>query len=324
MSTKPLKVAIFGTGPAAMVVAQAAVLKGCKVHFMSNSLKKSDLHGCQFLHKPIYGMPVELTETTRVTYDLVGDVSGYRRKVYGDGYRGSVSVESMLGERPAYDLRATYIRLWKLHLTYGHFTPLTVTPDRLSEIHGNLFSDFDLAVSTVPAIAMCKHPDLHNFDVQEIYASGDAPKLGLYAPIVVADDTVVCNGNPEPSWYRASRIFGHSTVEWPGGRKPPFEGVRLVKKPIGTNCDCFPRIQRLGRYGSWRKSVLVNDVFDQAMLYFGIALGHTIVSKRRDICFRCGGVAVRESASLHAAVDGIEYRCLMGHVWKGKDDGPES
>lgn len=317
MSMKSLNVAIFGIGPAAMAAAHAVQLRGGNVHFMANSLRKSDLYGCQFLHKPLpadYPPSGFENEYTVVNYDLIGDVAGYRRKVYGEGYTGSVSPEVFLGDRKAYDLRASYARLWQRYLRDNNFTPLVVTPGRVGEISDALFADFDLALSTVPANNLCLRPEEHTFNVQEIYAIGDAPDRGVMAPVSVRDNIVLCNGHENPTWYRASRIFGHSTVEWPSRRKPPFDGVKLVKKPIWTDCNCYPMIQRIGRYGAWRKSVLVHDVFEQVDLLISNMRGDSILTKRRDWCFRCGAIAISERPLREPA--GItEYKCPSNHTW---------
>ena len=32
-----------------------------------------------------------------------------------------------------------------------------------------------------------------------------------------------------------------------------------MRKPIATNCDCFPNVIRAGRFGTWKKGVLTHD-----------------------------------------------------------------
>jgi hypothetical protein len=95
---------------------------------------------------------------------------------------------------------------------------------------------------------------------------GDAPERGRYAPFRVAEQTVVCSGDLDQGWYRASNIFGYTTVEWPADRKPPIPDLGEVTKPTHHNCTCwvsFPKFVTLGRYGSWDKSKLSHTAFYQ-------------------------------------------------------------
>jgi hypothetical protein len=98
------------------------------------------------------------------------------------------------------------------------------------------------------------------------------------------DNTVICNGEIFPSWYRASNVFGHQYAEWstetksPSGnvmRRPPIP-LRSVVKPLETNCDCWiqypeekedgwTKFVRLGRYGKWHKKELTHHAFEEAM-----------------------------------------------------------
>jgi hypothetical protein len=123
---------------------------------------------------------------------------------------------------------------------------------------------FDLVISTVPAPALCEMN--HRFQNAQVFALGDGPGIRS-VPIKVQENSIVCSGNPDISWYRTSNIFGHNTIEWPakGRKKPPIEGVVRVNKPISTNCHCFSEIVRIGRYGAWKKGVLVHDAYYEAL-----------------------------------------------------------
>jgi hypothetical protein len=324
MNTNSPRVLVLGTGPAALLVAHVAkTIHDCAdIHIMSRSLVRSPIYGCQYLHADIYGL--DLRETT-VQYELIGDAESYREKVYGAGWMGSVSAEDLLGEHRAWDLRQAYDQMWERYFRHSpehgglRFTPLVVTPDRLRQVTPALREDFDIVISTVPANALCLRPEEHTFASQEIWAAGDAPELDRWAPVSVGDDLVVCNGNPEPGWYRACKVFGSATVEWPVARKPPYDGVALVEKPLRTDCNCFPWIHRLGRYGAWRKSILLHDVFQQADLLLKVAQNHTLLGPRKDLCVKCGHIASSER-NLICPI-GIEYRCTNGHSWEVGEDG---
>lgn len=316
MSTRLPKVCIIGIGPSGLAAAHAVAMWDGRPRLASKDLKPSGLFGCQYLHAPIPISSLSATVTVEVDYKLVGTEAGYRRKVYGEGYQGPVSVERYAGKHSAWDLRQTYSELWSTYVAEAGEAPFPfmVTPDRLSGYADRLREDFDMVVSTVPAHSLCVRPDQHSFNSQTIYASGDAPELGVEVPVHVDDNTIVCNGNPEPHWYRASRVFGHATIEWAGERKPPYEGVKAVDKPVWTDCDCFPWIHRLGRFGSWRKSVLVHDVFEQATILMKTWHGYSLITKRKDWCYRCGFIAVSERLLIEPK-GATEYRCLNGHVW---------
>lgn len=267
-----MKVGILGCGPAGLIAAHAAVQTGHEVQIFSKR-RKSEMFGAQYLHAPIPGMtdlpPVE------VDYRWMGSYEGYRRKVYGNldvermtGVK--VSPEDFGGKHLAWDIRRTYDNLWSEYSDY-------VTD--VEQISGRWVNEmlesgrYDLVISTIPAPALCwPAPDgnVHFFNSQDIYALGDAPERGIFAKDVftVVPNTILCNGEENPSWYRAARVFGYTTIEWPstaGRPAPPFAGVTKVGKPLNTNCDCFPSVLRLGRFGQWQKGVLVNHVWEQAL-----------------------------------------------------------
>lgn len=318
MSTNsPGKVAIFGNGPSALVAAHAASQLGCTVHFFGDRMVPSPLYGCQYLHRPIPGLYD--VQKTRVRYELRGTAEEYREKVYGDNWRANVSPEDLDAEHDAWDLRETYAFLWKHYIEYGDsWSRLKI--DGRTFVPGGKYPEYfqqhyTLCISTIPARSLCAGKG-HTFSEQEVYASGDAPDLGITVPVPAPADTIVCNGAAEPAWYRASRVFGHATVEWPGRRKPPFDGVVRVTKPLWTNCDCAPWLHRLGRYGAWRKGVLVHDVYEQTLLLVRSRTSGTPILKPQDIrpdfCTECCSIATQR----RTGVDGIQYSCLRGHNWK--------
>jgi hypothetical protein len=124
----------------------------------------------------------------------------------------------------------------------------------------------DLIVWSIPFSTFCLAE--HGFTVQDIWAQGDAPELGLYCSVAVEPWTIVANGEPSPRWYRASNVFGYKTAEWPVAARPPVEGVVRVRKPIATNCTCWPLIGsapvlRVGRYGTWTKGELSHQAYER-------------------------------------------------------------
>lgn len=225
--------------------------------------RKSEMYGAQYLHQPIPGMTEKAP--VQISYQLHGTPEMYRRKVYGENLprNTKVSVEELLGEHLGWDIRSTYDNLWD---TYGDYVQHveTVEPDYLRFLIDGLQPD--AVFSTIPAPVLCED-EAHSFMYEEVWAIGDAPERGVFCPIVVTPNTVVCNGDKAPAWYRAANIFNRRTAEWPADKKPPLKEVSLIKKPVRMTCTCFPSVTRLGRYGKWEKGVLSHEAFFDVQNY---------------------------------------------------------
>jgi hypothetical protein len=82
----------------------------------------------------------------------------------------------------------------------------------------------------------------------------------------IAHNTACYNGDPDgASWYRSSNISGVRSTEWGEPGVPPFfkSQVFPIKKPLDHTCDCWKDkpIIFAGRYGKWKKGVLIQDGF---------------------------------------------------------------
>lgn len=280
------KVAIFGCGPTGLLTAHAAALNGHDFELFSLK-KKSALYGCQYLHTNIPGIP--LGGPRLVSYRLNGRPEAYRRKVYGDAWDGSVSPEDLSGDHYAWDIRLAYKWLWAEYAT--HIRNYVVSPHFATGIDPMIsadrkihFDQYDFVFNTIPRKIWALPEQRNDFLSMHIWAVGDAPDLNKWVPPSMTvnggpgrtGDFVVCNGNPNPGWYRQSRVFGHMTIEYPGGingdgagvsrQKPPLEGVVLVEKPlkIRNGARIAPELIHLGRYGKWEKGALVTDAFREA------------------------------------------------------------
>lgn len=242
-----LRVVVLGCGPSGLMSAHAAALAGCDVRILSKP-RKSRMNGAQYLHRPI---PLaSAAKPFKIDYRLWGSAEGYRDKVYGRDSGVQVSPESLVGIADAWDIREAYDWLWE---TYGSYVrEWEATPISLQGMIAGW--NPDLVISTVPAPLICKGD--HGFTSVKIWAS-DKSMMGA------GDDVVLCNGDKNTGWYRASRIQGYENTEWPHDRRPPFSSDRLweVEKPIEHKCDCFPGVVRMGRYGSWTKGVLSHESF---------------------------------------------------------------
>jgi hypothetical protein len=263
------KVYVLGAGPAGMLAAHAAKTKGYEVLVFSKpdlagNVAKSDLYGCQYLHAAIPGITYS-ADGVPVKYTLLGSQYGYRDKVYGEKWHGPVSPDEYgpEGDHYAWDLRAAYDKLFDMY--YDLLRPFEFGPASARMMYQD-----DYVLSTIPAPAVCRDMENHKFASQDIWAmgSGDPMHAQLRAlPYVAPDMTVQCNGERDTAWYRAATVFGYSTLEWPGGRKPPISGVVAVSKPLSTNCRCWmgENSLRLGRFGKWQKGVLVHTAYSEAM-----------------------------------------------------------
>lgn len=252
-----MRVAILGAGPAGLMAAHGVMTADSSAFIAIFSKKqKSALHGAQYLHQPIPGMtPVE---SHLIDYQLRGgDADDYRRKVYGKMWEGSVSPEDLAEPHLGWDIRATYDRLWDTYAS--DICDTLIDPIALARI---VDGGWDLVVNTIPRDMICSRG--HTFAATEVIAAGDAPSLGIDIGKMFRcpDNTVICNAAENPSWYRMSRIYGHTTVEWPMMRaKIPVSSASIVRKPTFHACDCWPTVTHVGRYGSWAKGVLSHEAY---------------------------------------------------------------
>ena len=256
-------VAVLGCGPAGLMAAHGTLM-AAEAHNTELNLavfsrkQKSPLYGAQYLHKPIPGMTVGAPRT--INYTRKGTTDNYRRKVYGQMWDGTVSPEDLAVPHAGWNIRDTYEALWERYepaINNVHLDPVA--------IGGILEGQSDIVINTIPRNMLCHHG--HHFGAVEVIAAGDAPGLGIDIgkQYRCPDETVICNGEESPSWYRLSRIFGHTTVEWPKmDRIPPVGSASVVQKPLHHDCDCWPELVHAGRYGSWQKGVLSHEAFDKA------------------------------------------------------------
>lgn len=251
------RVAVLGCGPAGLVAMHSAVAAGSVATCFSRR-RKSEMYGSQYLHEPIPGVPG--IPSSVVTYALSGSPEGYLTKVYGaeravpDNWTDAES-----GDRPAWDIRATYDWLW------DRYWPQVIDVDLTAHNLSMIVNGFDVVISSVPMPMLCREKDTHAFPASYIWAAGDAPGRGIRLPDEwrVEDGMILRSGELEVAWTRVSCTYGHMTVEWPDGPEKPWPTAARVPKPVTTTCSCWPEIVRVGRYGKWDKDGLVHDVYGQ-------------------------------------------------------------
>ena len=252
-------VAVLGSGPSGLVAAWAAVcyLGTPGTIAIYSPIEKSTIWGAQYLHQPIPGISLDEPEVIR--YRMEGKPEDYLMKVYNGLWDGHVSDDLRDQAHCAWDLRAAYDRLW----TYftPRMIPWAVGPNRDTNManYRGLLDTHDIVVNTIPRQKFCQDPS-HKFKFTEIWAMGDSNAQQV--PVRMDEGIIEYNGTEDKSWYRAARIFGYSSVEWPHHvNRPPVSGTARVRKPINHNCNCVPEIKHLGRNGRWDKSKLVHHAY---------------------------------------------------------------
>lgn len=273
----PRRAAVLGCGPAGLFATHGLIEAGWEVRVFSNP-RKSHMYGAQYLHAPIKGLTPESEESQEIDYRLVGSPDGYRDKVYGST-PVQVSPQTLSRKHPSWDIRAAYDRAWELYSPLIHEARINPEwlgigrrsdgpPEPTQELLN--LSALDLIISTIPMPEICYQDDLHLFHSTQVWAIGDAPDRGQFAPYRPELNTVECNGTSEVGWYRAANVRGHCTVEWPGKSRPPLPQAVSVYKPLYTDCNCYRdgrypvKFLPLGRYGAWSKSVLSHHAYTQA------------------------------------------------------------
>lgn len=248
-------VAILGCGPAGLLAAHAVGLAGRPLSLHSRPVK-SPLGGAQYLHSSVPMLTNTAPDFT-ITNRLRGTAEGYKFKVYGDDPLKTprhVSADAVVDgqEVPVWDLNVAYDTLWNANVQA--INEADINPNWIDE-HAN---EFELIISTVPRYLLCK--GMHQFPAQSVWIQPGA------APFI-PEGEVHYNGERSPAWYRASNINGSGGIEWStNGPKPPVENLMRINKPLATNCDCYPDIWKVGRFGEWRKGVLAHDAFWNLLL----------------------------------------------------------
>lgn len=259
------KVAILGCGPSGLLAAHAANLNGCHFDVFSKR-RKSQLFGSQYLHKPIPGISAR-SDGRNIEYIVEGSPEEYRRKCHGKAWDGMAAPEEFERHHRGWDIRAAYDKLWT---TYSDSVYNLDLSGDISDLDRSINLDnYDLVISTVPRKIWSRREYGAEYVSSNCWALGDAPDLGQKVPFHTKDNTIICEGTKDVGWYRLSKVFGHTTVEWPEEKKPPIHGVALVERPLqyipGNVTNPADMMLHLGRYGEWKKGVVVTDVFEQAL-----------------------------------------------------------
>lgn len=238
------KVAILGCGPAGLLAAHATALAGYEPVIFSKKVK-SKLPGAMYLHCSIEALAGEVADHP-VLYVKEGNKQMYAAKVYGDRYAPCSWDIFETGFHRAWPMKDMYKRLWKMYSE--RIEDMLIDSVMLDDLP----REFPLILSSIPAPVLCGYQEsFHHFPAAKIWVKtkrGKGPNVIEY------------NGIPDVPWYRFSRLFGWESWEYGHEVADASTGV----KPLNTNCDCRPLITRIGRFGHWKKGVLVHNAFEEA------------------------------------------------------------
>lgn len=174
----------------------------------------------------------------------------------------------MQEESLVYDLRWSYEVAWKKF--EKNIVDMTIDSSDVRD----LLATADLVISTIPLWSICV--GAHTFESIPIVVTKTIhPSLLIYGEHAGGGNFVIYNGGDQGSWYRASRIFGHESVEARADpRLPrPGGGWEAGFKIVGNDCDCHPTLVRAGRMGKWQRGELTHHAFETATAALSDRLG---------------------------------------------------
>lgn len=245
------RIAVLGCGPAGLLVAHAVTRAGLTPIIYSRK-QPSSIGGAQYLHSAIPDL-TGAEPDGEVEFIFTGKKEVYATKVYGDPYAKTSWDSYQPGTHGIWSMRKAYDELWQRYSE--HIQDQEVDRDivqRINEFHPYVFS-------TIPPASFCYNAE-HEFIRQRVrIVYGEAHRQ----VDLDGNDYIMYNGEEDIPWYRRSVIFGWYGMEYPPETAP--HGAATVMKPLSTTCNCFPTIRRFGRYGQFRKEVLIHQAYHQAV-----------------------------------------------------------
>lgn len=246
------EVHVLGCGPAGLLAAHAVRLAGHDP--VIHSIKEpSIIKGAQFIHEPIEGM-TGVDPDFIITFEKWGYPEEYAMKVYGSPDAPTSWNDFPEGEVPAWGMVQTYQKLWDT------YEDLIIDTEIRAPYIKDLLESGAHVISSITPMGYCgrlEDPSPHLFEWQDVWIES------VHSLTTPRDGLIVYNGNPNDRWYRSSLIQGHGSTEY--GQAMPR--VKRSRKPLRTNCNCFerwPNFHRVGRFGEFKKGLLVHDAFTKA------------------------------------------------------------
>jgi hypothetical protein len=255
-----MNVIVVGCGPAGLAAAHAASGLGASIEIIAPK-KMTPQEGPLLIQRPIPGINTDHPDGTIHQVVIGGSILDYRYKLYGDINIG-INGDQLKPHYHAWRHNETYQKLWDMY--ENAVLDYKLTTREMRHIH----EQADLVVSTASSRSMCTLD--HKFLYKEVVVTSD------YSYPDQPDNTIIFNACTEdifpdtyPSelygrdarWVRSSRIFGVPVTEWPFCKEPADRPSRLIRKPIGTDCNCYPQILRTGRFGAWKNEVWCDTAY---------------------------------------------------------------
>ena len=248
-------VVILGAGPAGLMAAHAVARAGLEPVILSRK-QPSWLYGAMYLHRPIPGITFDEPDM-KIHCIKVGTRDEYAQKVYGDRSHPVSWDQFPEGELPAWNLTRAYAELWDEYESHIHETEVT------QEMIRGILGHFNFVYSTLDRRTICQKPEEHIFNGQQIWV-----QHGPSSDKFDTGNIMYYSAAPHPlgfDWYRFSRINMYSSWEYasdPGDVAWGDQKLSTGIKPTTTNCDCWPGLRYIGRFGRWEKGVLTHHAFE--------------------------------------------------------------
>jgi hypothetical protein len=258
-------IAVIGCGPAGLLAAHAASQNGRAVTIYARAKEKSVISGAQHLHEAIPDL-TSASPDFDLAYIKIGERRGYAEKVYGNPDAPCSWDAFPTGVLGAWSLQAAYDSLWEMYS--DRIGVLDVEPEYLP----GLLNTYDLTISTASRPSLCKDRK-HDFKSASVRITDEPMARELIEYLPDSEHVIVYNGDSRYPYYRTSVINGIASTEYPTSIGLVASEVgRLGYKPISNNCDCWSREKRfigIGRFGAWRKGVLVHHAYAEAFDWVG-------------------------------------------------------
>lgn len=263
-----MRVAVLGSGPAGLLAAHAVAEAGHTPVIFSLGYK-SEMFGAMYLHAAIPDVTGPAPDH-EITIIKSGTREGYAKLVYGDPTEPVSWDKFSDGLTYGWSMPKAYDKLWELY------------EDRIFRqridfgVMCTLVEDYPIIFSTLPLDQLCHNHTEHVFEKKKIWVQ-HGPANPPLLPGVNDNDIMYYNGYPPDGsvdetigfdWYRFSQLNGYQSWEFSEEPKKDPEDNRYEWsegfKPLSTNCNCWPTVHRLGRFGRWDKQQLSHHAFFDA------------------------------------------------------------
>jgi len=191
--------------------------------------------------------------SVKITYAKLGNREEYAQKIYGKGFDPA---------NTSWDLFPAGTRNgWPLHKIYEMLHERLDL--RVMEVHRSdmleLVRQYGLVFNSAPAALFAERDDTPvEVLTERVWIKTEPVDAPLGHPGII-----VYEASPAMAHYRYSFLEGRDSWEFPEAHGDPGGGV-LVSKPLSISHPPMSKgIVPIGRYGQWKKGVLVDSVFGE-------------------------------------------------------------